>query len=62
MDDKRREDNDPRLEFLSSYVTKTFRIKSDKWQKLLMSDDKVNNELFPLETQLFSCRPLNNRH
>lgn len=41
MDDKKKEDMDPRIEFLSSYVMKTFRIKSDRWQKLMMSDDKV---------------------
>lgn len=41
MDDKKKEDMDPRVEFLSSYVMKTFRIKSDRWQKLMMSDDKV---------------------
>lgn len=40
-DDKKKEDGDPRIEYISSYVTKTFRIKSDKWQKLMMSDDKV---------------------
>lgn len=40
-DDKKKEDSDPRIDYISSYVTKTFRLKSDKWQKLMMSDDKV---------------------
>lgn len=40
-DDKKKEDADPRIDYISSYVTKTFRLKSDKWQKLMMSDDKV---------------------
>jgi hypothetical protein len=40
-DDKKKEDTDPRLDYISSYVTKTFRIKLDKWQKLMASDDKV---------------------
>lgn len=51
-DDRKKEDMDPRLEFVSSYVSKTFRIKGDKWQKLMMSDDKVTktDPLFPLDT------------
>lgn len=40
-DDKKKEDTDPRLDYISSYVTKTFRIKSDKWQKLIISEEKV---------------------
>lgn len=40
-DDKKKDDGDPRLEFISSYVKKTFRIKSDKWQKLMASEEKV---------------------
>lgn len=61
--DKTKEDADPRLEFINSYVTKTFRIKSDRWQKLMLSDDKVTNCWFPLETQLFSnpFSPADNR-
>lgn len=38
---KGKEETDPRLDFISSYVTKTYRIKSDKWQKLMTSDEKV---------------------
>lgn len=41
MDSKMKEDADPRVDYIGSYVTKTFRIKSDKWQKLMMSEDKV---------------------
>ena len=49
-DEKKKEDVDPRLEYISSYVTKTFRIKSDKWQKLITSEEKVIKVWFPLET------------
>ena len=49
--DKKKEDVDPRLEFISVYVMKTYRFKIDKWQKLMTSDDKVTNHLeFPLDT------------
>lgn len=41
-DEKKKEETDPRMDYISSYVTKTFRIKVDKWQKLMASDgDKV---------------------
>lgn len=40
-DEKKKDDGDPRLEYIGSYVTKTFRIKSDKWQKLTASEEKV---------------------
>lgn len=48
-DDKKKDDGDPRLEYISSYVTKTFRMKLDKWQKLITSEEKVT-KWFPLET------------
>lgn len=52
-DKKQREDADPRLDYLASYVTKTFRMKYDKWQKMLMTEDKVTTP-FPLETRKIS--------
>ena len=41
MEDRNKDD--PRLEFLNIYLQKTFRLKGDKWQKLMTSDDRVNN-------------------
>jgi hypothetical protein len=43
-DEKKKEDVDPRLEYMGAYVTKTFRLKPDKWQKLSSSDDKVTTQ------------------
>lgn len=40
-EEKKKEVSDPRLEFVSGYLTKTFRIKIEKWQKLMASEDKV---------------------
>jgi hypothetical protein len=42
-DEKKKVDEtvDPRAEFIGNYVTKTFRLKPDKWPKLMNSDDKV---------------------
>lgn len=33
------DDSDPRLDFLERYVTKSLRLKSDKWQKMLSIED-----------------------
>ena len=42
MGDKTAEE-DLRLEFISDYLSKTLRLKSDKWPKLLGNEDyKVN--------------------
>lgn len=41
MEDRNKDD--PRLDFLNIYLQKTFRLKGDKWQKLITSDDRVNN-------------------
>lgn len=30
---------DPRLDFLFEYLTRSLKIKMDKWQKLVMSED-----------------------
>lgn len=57
-DDKKKYDGDPRLEYISSYVTKTFRIKSDKWQKLITSEEKVTYG-FPLDTPKLIFNPFN---
>jgi hypothetical protein len=43
-DEKKKEDVDPRLEYMGAYVTKTFRLKPDKWQKFSSSDDKVTTQ------------------
>lgn len=40
-EDKKKEDTDARLDFISSFVLKSFRMKADKWQKLMISDEKV---------------------
>lgn len=45
MTDKKVDDGDVRLEFIASYVMKTHRIKLDKWQKMMASDDKVTGFL-----------------
>ena len=45
MTDKKVDDGDVRLEFIASYVMKTHRIKLDKWQKMMTSDDKVTGFL-----------------
>lgn len=42
---KKKEEPDPRVDFISQYVMKTFRVKIDKWQKMMTSDDKVTVEL-----------------
>ena len=36
--DKDKEE-DPRLEFISSYVMKSLRIKMDKWHKMMGAED-----------------------
>lgn len=56
-EDKKKEDVDPRLEFVSSCVLKTFRMKQDRWQKLMSSDDKVTANPFPLVTMSNECNP-----
>ena len=33
------EDVDPRLDFLSDYVSKSLRVKLEKWQKMMSSPD-----------------------
>ena len=33
------EDVDPRLDFLSDYVSKSLRVKLEKWQKMMSSAD-----------------------
>jgi hypothetical protein len=36
------EDNESKvLEFLQQYLQKSMRIKPDKWQKMIATDDKV---------------------
>ncbi|KAG5679915.1 hypothetical protein PVAND_009451 [Polypedilum vanderplanki] len=35
-----RSKDDPRLELINLHIQKTFRIKSDKWQKLMASDER----------------------
>ena len=59
-DEKKKEDLDPRMEYIGSYVTKTFRLKADKWQKLSTSDDKVTtqgvNYLLETEIKFFHFR------
>jgi hypothetical protein len=42
MSEERSKD-DPRLEFINAYLQKTFRIKSDKWQRMMASEEKVTN-------------------
>lgn len=32
-------EEDPRLEFIISYLLKSLRLKSDKWQKLMGTED-----------------------
>lgn len=32
-------DDDPRLEFLLSYLTKSYKLKQDKWNKMIASDE-----------------------
>lgn len=56
-DDKKKEEVDPRLEFMSSCVLKTYRMKQDRWQKLMTSDDKVTAVPFPLVTMNNECNP-----
>lgn len=56
-EDKKKEDVDPRLEFVSTCVLKTYRMKQDKWQKLMSSDDKVTTVTFPLVTTSNECNP-----
>lgn len=56
-DDKKKEDVDPRLEFVSTTVLKSFRMKQDRWQKLMASDDKVTADPFPLVTMNNECNP-----
>lgn len=62
-DDKKEKEVDPRLEFLGALVMKTFRVKIDKWNKLLASDDKVKQSTVPvgyalvLLATLFTFRP-----
>lgn len=56
-DDKKKEDVDPRLEYMSTCVLKTFRMKQDRWQKLMTSDDKVTADPFPLVTMNNECNP-----
>lgn len=59
-DEKKKDDPDPRLEYIGNYVTKTFRLKVDKWQKLTGSDDKVTTQgvNYLLDTiQPFSVSP-----
>ena len=33
------EDVDPRLDFLSDYISKSLRVKLEKWQKMMTSSD-----------------------
>lgn len=35
----KKELNDSRADFMSSYVMKSMRIKADKWQKLIATDE-----------------------
>lgn len=35
--------DDPLLEYINYYIQRTYRIKGEKWQKLMTSDDRVNN-------------------
>lgn len=42
-----RNKDDPRLEFFNFFVQKSLRIKGDKWQKLITSDDRVNKLFVP---------------
>lgn len=41
---KNQEDSDPRLDYLKKFVTMSYLIGGDKWEKLLITDDKVRNE------------------
>lgn len=45
-DEKKKEEVDSRLDYLCTFVTKTFRVKQEKWQKLLSTDDKVISGIF----------------
>lgn len=51
----RRGDDDPEdilescLEFMGSYVTKSLRIKYDKWQKLVTAEESKVRELSALQ-------------
>lgn len=57
-EDKKKEDVDPRLEFVSTSVLMTYRMKQDRWQKLMSSDDKVTTVVaFPLVTMNNECNP-----
>lgn len=33
---------DPRLEYLGEYVCKTLRLKPDKWNRMIVSDEQRN--------------------
>lgn len=39
MGDKKDIDEDPRYEFICEYITKTMRLKSDKWPKLVGNEE-----------------------
>lgn len=45
-EERKRQDPDVRTDFIGTQVLKTFRLKSDKWQKLMSSDDQVTVDLF----------------
>lgn len=40
-EDRKRQDPDQRSDFVGHQVLKSFRLKPDKWQKLMGSDDQV---------------------
>lgn len=40
-EERKRQDPDARTDFIGVQVLKSFRLKPDKWQKLMASDDQV---------------------
>lgn len=38
-------DGDPRLEFISNYATKSLRLKSDKWPKMVGNEEHMVSNL-----------------
>jgi hypothetical protein len=40
-EERKRQDPDVRTDFIGVQVLKSFRLKPDKWQKLMASDDQV---------------------
>lgn len=47
-------EEDPRLEFITSYLLKSLRLKSDKWQKLMGTEDNKVSIFYFYKTLTFN--------